>query len=282
MVFTGAHVKDDVVVVTGGGTGIGAAIAARYADEGARVAILGRRSAPLEEVAGATGALPVVADVGRAADARRARDTILETFGRVDTLVCNAGGPGFTTVEDADDDEWADALHANLTTAFVTAREFLGPLGATRGRIVVVSSLSGLFAGPAMAGYTTAKHALIGLTRSLARDYGARGIRVNAVCPGWVRTPMADEEMDDLVSRGGAPTRDSAYAKVTADVPLRRIAEAREIAAAVRFLGSEESSYITGATLVVDGGAHIVDLPTLAFEKALPQGDEVPEVPRWT
>lgn len=119
-----------------------------------------------------------------------------------------------------------------------------------------------------MAGYTTAKHALIGLTKSLARDYGVSGIRVNAVCPGWVRTPMADEEMDELVSELHLASRDAAYRLVTEDLPLRRVAEPSDIAAAVRFLGSNESSYITGATLVVDGGAHIVDLPTLAFEKA--------------
>ena len=119
-----------------------------------------------------------------------------------------------------------------------------------------------------MAGYTTAKHALMGLTKSLARDYGSRGVRVNAICPGWVQTPMADEEMDELVTHAGFADRAAAYDAVTADVPLRRVATPADVAAAARFLGSDESSYITGATLVVDGGAHIVDLPTLAFEKA--------------
>ena len=132
----------------------------------------------------------------------------------------------------------------------------------------MISSLSGLFAGPAMAGYTTAKHAVIGLTKSLARDYGASGIRVNAICPGWVRTPLADEEMDELVEHLELSDRNEAYDLVTTDLPLRRVADPSDIAAAVRFLGSGESAYITGTTLVVDGGAHIVDLPTLAFEKA--------------
>lgn len=192
----------------------------------------------------------------------------LSTFGRIDTLVCNAGGGGFTAVEQTSDRDWADSMHANLTTAFVSARGFLPALKESRGNIVLISSLSGLAAGPSMAGYTTAKHALIGLTKSLARDYGVSGIRVNAVCPGWVRTPMADEEMDELVSELHLASRDAAYRLVTEDLPLRRVAEPSDIAAAVRFLGSNESSYITGATLVVDGGAHIVDLPTLAFEKA--------------
>ncbi|GAB2745555.1 SDR family NAD(P)-dependent oxidoreductase [Sinomonas soli] len=268
MAYTGSHVDGHVVVVTGGGTGIGAAIASRYAAEGARVVILGRRPGPLEAVAEEIGALPLVADAGDAEAVRAALAGVVGRFGRVDTLVCNAGGPGFTSVAETSDAAWSEALHANLTTSFVTAREFLPALVESSGRIVVVSSLSGLMAGPSMAGYTAAKHALIGLTKSLARDYGRHGVRVNAVCPGWVRTPMADEEMDELVEGAGLPSRQDAYDTVTADLPLRRPAAPPEIAAAVRFLGSDESSYITGATLVVDGGAHIVDLPTLAFEKA--------------
>lgn len=265
---TGSTVDGDVVVITGGGTGIGAAIAQRYSGEGAHVAILGRRIGPLEAVAAETGALPIVADAGNSADVRRALDTVLQHHGRVDTLVCNAGGAGFTAVGDTTDREWADALHANLTTSFVMTREFLPSLITSKGRVVIVSSLSGLFAGPSMAGYVTAKHALLGMTKALARDYGAQGVRVNAVCPGWVQTPMADDEMDELVQHESFNSRAAAYDAVTADLPLRRVGTADEIAAAVRFLGSDESSYMTGATLVIDGGAHIVDLPTLAFEKA--------------
>ena len=124
-------------------------------------------------------------------------------------------------------------------------------------------------ASAAVAGYTVGKHALIGLTRSLARDYSRKGVRVNAVCPGWVRTPMADAEMDEFASH--APEiadRAAGYAAVTRDVPLGRPAEPAEIASIVRFLGSSQSSYMTGAVLVADGGAHIVDLPTVAFEHA--------------
>lgn len=268
MPYNGSTVDGQVVVVTGGGTGIGAAIAERFAGEGAGVVIVGRRPGPLHEVAERIGAVPIVADAGRADDVAAALATVLARFGRVDTLVCNAGGPGFTAVADTSDADWAESLHANLTTTLVMTREFLPALIESSGRIVVVSSLSGLFAGPSMAGYTTAKHALIGLTKSLARDYGRHGVRVNTICPGWVRTPMADEEMDELVESAGFASRQAAYDAVTADLPLRRVASPAEIAAVVRFLGSEESSYLTGATIVADGGAHVVDLPTLAFEKA--------------
>ncbi|TAM71836.1 MAG: SDR family oxidoreductase [Microbacteriaceae bacterium] len=268
MTFTGASVENRVVVVSGGGTGIGAAVARRYASEGARVAILGRRGGPLDEVAAETGALPVVADVSNTAQARDAIARITDAFGSIDVLVANAGGHGFATAAETSDAEWDASLRANLTSAFVLARAALPQLIDSKGQIVIVSSLAGLFAGPSAAGYTVGKHALIGLTRSIARDYGKSGVRVNAVCPGWVRTPMADEEMDEFARHAGFSDRDEGYTRVTADVPLGRPAEPAEIASIVRFLGSGESSIMTGTVIVADGGAHIVDLPTLAFEHA--------------
>ncbi|MEJ1090916.1 SDR family oxidoreductase [Microbacterium istanbulense] len=257
-----------VVVVTGGGTGIGAAIARRYADEGAHVVVVGRRPEPLARVQQSAGAHPIVADAADGAAAAAVVAEVLARFGRIDVLVANAGGHGFAPVGETDDAAWEAALRANLTTAFVMAREALAALTEAKGQIVVVSSLAGLFAGPSVAGYTVGKHALIGLTRSLARDYGRAGVRVNAVCPGWVQTPMADEEMDEFAAHAGLASRDAAYAAVTADVPLRRPAQPAEIAAVVRFLGSSESSYITGAVIVADGGSHIVDVPTIAFDRA--------------
>ncbi|MFT4229587.1 MAG: SDR family oxidoreductase, partial [Microbacterium sp.] len=219
-------------------------------------------------VAEAVGATPVVADAADAAAARHVVEAALAQFGRIDVLVNNAGGHGFSTVGDTDDASWAASLQANLTTAFTMSREALPALIESKGQIVVISSLAGLFAGPSVAGYTVGKHALIGLTKTLARDYGKHGVRVNAVCPGWVQTPMADAEMDEFASHARLDGREAAYAAVTADVPLRRPAAPSEIASIVRFLGSAESSYMTGAVLVADGGAHIVDLPTIAFDHA--------------
>lgn len=263
-----------VVVITGGGTGIGAAIAERYASEGAHVVVVGRRQGPIEEVAARIGGTAVVADASDGASSRAAVAQVLERFGRLDVLVANAGGHGFSPVGETSDDDWESSITVNLSTAFVMAREALPALLETGERhggaqIVIVSSLAGLFAGPSVAGYTVGKHALIGLTRSLARDYSRRGVRVNAVCPGWVRTPMADSEMDEFAEH--APEiadREAGYAAVTRDVPLGRPADPAEIASIVRFLGSPQSSYMTGAVLVADGGAHVVDLPTVAFEHA--------------
>lgn len=265
---TPAGVKGRVVVITGGGTGIGAAIAKRYAADGARVVVVGRRLEPLESVAQRTGAWPVVADAADSTAAGDAVRTILDRFGRIDVLVANAGGHGFASVAQTDDAAWESALRANLTTAFTMSRECLPALIESKGQIVIISSIAGLFAGPSVAGYTVGKHALIGLARSLARDYGRDGVRVNVVCPGWVQTPMADEEMDEFAAQTSLASREEAYAAVTADVPLGRAAHPAEIAAIVRFLGSGESSYMTGSVVVADGGAHIVDVPTIAFDHA--------------
>ena len=257
-----------VVAITGGGTGIGAAVARRYAAEGASVVVLGRRREPLEKVAAETGAHVITCDASVRAEAEAALAEIIERFGRLDVAVANAGGHGFSSVVDTGDEEWELALRANLSSAFVFCRAALPALAGTSGQVVVVSSLAGLFAGPNVAGYTVAKHALIGLTRSIARDFGPRGVRANAVCPGWVRTPMADAEMAQFAAAAGfTGGPDEGYRRVTAEVPLRRAAEPAEIAAVVRFLGSPESSYVTGAVLVADGGAHAVDLPTLAFDR---------------
>jgi len=255
-----------VALITGGGTGIGAATAARFGAEGAQVIVTGRRPELLERVAAETGAVAVPGEAADPQDASAAVRTAVDRFGGLDVLVANAGSGGGGAVLETDDAGWAEGIRLNLTTAFVSAREALPALvDRGGGSIVVVSSLAGLFAGPAMAGYVTAKHALIGLTRSMARDYGPRGVRVNAVCPGWVRTPVGDEQMDVLARRKGI-AREEAYALATSRVPLRRPARPEEIASIVLFLASEESSIMTGSVLVADGGAAAVDLPSLEFE----------------
>lgn len=259
-----------VALVTGGGTGIGAATAARLAREGAHVYVLGRRAAPLEAVASATGAIALPADAADPLQVRAALARIAERHGRLDVVIANAGGFGIGALGDTSDDDWRRACRVNLDTAFVVTREALPMLIERRGAIVVVSSIAGLAAGPDAAGYVTVKHALIGLTRSLARDYGRHGVRSNALCPGWVRTEMADDEMRALMAARGIATLDDAYALATRDVPLGRAASAGEIASVIAFLASDDASAMNGAVVVADGGATIVDVPTLAFADSLP------------
>jgi len=254
-----------VAFITGGGTGIGAAVAQQFAAGGGKVVLMGRRAEPLAAVAEPLGGIAVAGDAANAADVRRALAQAREAFGGVDVLVANAGGHGIGDVLGTDDASWALSTRLNLDTAFVCARELMNELIARQGNIVVLSSLAGHFAGPGVIGYVTMKHALIGLTRSLARDYGRHGVRVNAVCPGWVRTAMADEQMQVLIDKYQLKDTDAAYGLVTRDVPLGRAAEPDDVANAVLFLASPLAAMVTGTSLMVDGGASAVDLPTIAF-----------------
>ena len=265
---TDGWLDGQVAVITGGGTGIGAAVAARFVAEGAAVVLAGRRPGPLREVAAALGdrAAAVPADASAAADMAAVAEAATARFGGLDILVANAGAAAPGTAADVTDDAWSQGIRANMTTCLVSARACLPQLVGRRGCIVVVSSVAGLFATPETVGYATAKHGLIGLARSMARDFGPRGVRVNAVCPGWVRTPMADEEMDQLAALRGLPDREAAYALANAQVPLRRPAEPGEVAAVVAFLASGHASAVSGAVLTVDCGGTAVDLPSTAFD----------------
>jgi NAD(P)-dependent dehydrogenase (short-subunit alcohol dehydrogenase family) len=257
-----------VALVTGGGTGIGAAVARRFAAEGAGVVVMGRRPEPIAQVAGAIGGVALVGNAADTGDARKAVATAVERLGGLDVLVANAAGEGGGALLDADEGTWRAGLQANLETCVVIVREALPALiERGGGSIVVVASIAGLVAGPEMAAYTTAKAALLGLTRSLAVDYGPGGVRVNALCPGWVRTPMAEDEIDDLGARRGI-SREEAFGLATSQIPLRRPAEPEEIAAACLFLASSEASFVTGSVLVADGGSTAVDVSTLAFARA--------------
>ena len=251
--------------ITGGGTGIGAAVARRMAADGAKVVLMGRRREPLEAVTRDIGGLVVQGD---AADPKAVRTALAEVhnkIGPVDILVANAGGHGVGPTISMSDETWALATRTNLDTAFVCARECLPDLIERRGNIVVVASIAGLFAGPDAAGYVTMKHACIGFGKSLARDYGRKGVRTNIICPGWVSTDMADEQMEVIVEKHGLGSIDEAYRLVTKDVPLGRPATPEEVSNVICFVASGEAAMMNGSILTVDGGATVVDLPTLAF-----------------
>jgi meso-butanediol dehydrogenase / (S,S)-butanediol dehydrogenase / diacetyl reductase len=252
------------VLITGGGTGIGAAVARRMAADGWSVCVAGRRPGPLAEVADVTGAVAVPGDVSVPADARRMVDECVAQFGRLDALVISSGAGATGNVREQTLERFNRVLQTNLTGAFLLCQEALGPLCDARGAIVTVASLAGLRADPESAAYCASKAGLIMLTQCIALDYGPAGVRANVVCPGWIRTEMADSAMDEL-AQDRAISRDDAYALAAADVPARRAGRVQEAAEAVAWLASPAASYVNGAVLTVDGGAAIVDAGTLAF-----------------
>jgi NAD(P)-dependent dehydrogenase (short-subunit alcohol dehydrogenase family) len=254
-----------VALVTGGGSGIGAATAAALRSSGWQVAICGRRQPQLDAVAESTGALTIAADVSVPEDARRVVRETVEHFGRLDGLVLNAGIVRPGPVSELCDQHWDAMVATNLSGPFRTAREALPHLMSSRGGLVGVASMSAIRATAGIAGYNATKAGLVMLIQSIAVDHGPLGVRANALCPGWTRTEMADGEMADLAAERGIDT-ETAYEQSTALVPLRRPAEADEVAAVVRWLLSDDASYLNGVVLPVDGGQAPVDPGTIAFD----------------
>jgi NAD(P)-dependent dehydrogenase (short-subunit alcohol dehydrogenase family) len=254
-------------LVTGAGTGIGRAVAERFAADGYALGLAGRRREPLEEVASRLPEDRVVVipgDVGTPDGARTAVDLVVQAFGGLDVLVCNHGVGESAPVGDDTPEGWEQTMRINLTGPFLLAREALPHLVARQGSIVNVASTNAWQAGPGWASYCTSKAGLVMLTRCIANDYGPQGVRANTVCPGWVRTPMGDEDMSAVAEAWGTDL-EHAYALCTRDSPLRRAAEPSEIAAVVRFLAGADASYVNGVEIPVDGGSMAVDASSTAF-----------------
>ena len=183
-------------------------------------------------------------------------------LGRLDSVVANAGVMAVGSVVETDPADWDAVLRTNLTSVYLLARAALPQLVAARGTLVGVSSIAALRSSMSAAAYSVSKAGLISLVQSIARDFGPSGVRANVVCPGWVRTEMADAEMAGFGAPFGLDV-DAAYAAATGLVPQRRAADPAEVAQAILWLAGPEAGYVNGASLVVDGGTVLVDAGTV-------------------
>ncbi len=243
------RLKDRTAIVTGGSRGIGEAIANRLADEGARVAVCASRSLDRAEavargIEGRGGsALALQADVSNPAHVKALFKSVLDRWGALDILVNNAGIARDGLLMRLKPDDWDAVLDVNLKGAFLCMQAAVRPMMRARsGRIINISSVTGLMGNPGQAGYTAAKSGLIGLTKTAAKELAGRGITANVVAPGYIPTEMTEKLPDSLKE------------KILEQVPLGTPGKPEDIAAAVAFLASGDAAYVTGQVLVVDGG----------------------------
>ena len=239
-----ASLDGKVALVTGGSRGIGAAISRELGRAGARVAVnyrSGREAA--EAIAGEVGGIAVGANVGDPSEAQALVEQVEAELGDVDALVNNAGVTRDTLIARMSDEDWDEVIDTNLRGAFNTSRAVSRKMLRRRsGAIVNLTSVVGLRGNPGQANYAASKAGIIGLTKALARELGTRGVRVNAVAPGYIDTELTNVLSEEI--RGA----------ILGNTPLGRLGEPEDVAAAVRFLLSDAAAFVTGEVLLVDGG----------------------------
>lgn len=246
--------KEKTVIVTGAGSGIGRATAIRFANEGANVVLVGRTAETLQETAEAfpqdrtwihtDNFLTVICDISVEAQVQEMMKRVIDKFERIDVLVNNAGKAIQGKITELSSEDWESAIDVNLNGTFYVCQAAMPHLIATKGNIINVSSLSGIGGDWNMAAYNAAKAGISNLTRTLALDHGADGVRVNAVNPSVTKTDMTSTIQDDS----------SKTDKFLDRCPLGRLAAPEEVAAVITFLASDDASMITGVNLPVDGG----------------------------
>jgi len=251
--------RDRVALVTGGSRGIGKAIAQALAQEGAKVALCARNAETVRKAAdeispGDGRALGFQVDVTDKAEVRNFVQAVVARWGQIHILVNNAGANARIPIESDDDARWRAVLDSTVLGAFYVTREVLRHMpDHAGGRVINLSSILGRFGVPGYTAYCTAKHGIIGFTRALALEVAGRGITVNAICPGWVETDMADRGMAETAFTMGL-TKDEFRRQALDAVPIKRILDPKEIAALVVYLASDAASGMIGQAINLDGG----------------------------
>jgi len=245
--------QNKVALVTGGAMGIGGAVAKLLSQRGAKILIVDRAEneglKTVSEIKAVGGDAEFFkADVSNIQNCSDAVSKVIDTYGRLDVVSNNAGIQRYGTVESTPENEWDDVMNINLKSVFYICKFSIPHLRKSKGNIVNMTSVQAFATQRGVAAYTTSKHALIGLTRSMAIDFARDGIRVNCVAPGTVDTPMLK------FAASLDPDPGSVYETCRNMHPLGRIAEAEEVAEVVAFLASEKASFVTGACYQVDGG----------------------------
>jgi len=241
------RLEGKTVIITGGGSGIGLACTRLFCDEGAQVAIIGRRQNRLESAAKEVGGqvLTVTGDLTNNSDLDRLVTETLNAFGKIDIVVNNGGVFTGSPVHETKDEDWDSIMDVNMRSVFqLTKRVLPHMIERKSGNFIHISSILGLVAVPGVAAYNVSKGALLQFNRSLAVEYGPVGIRSNAVCPGLVKTEMTKGLMND----------EELMKEWSKDYPIGRFGAPQDIANACLYLASDESSFVTGVALPVDGG----------------------------
>jgi meso-butanediol dehydrogenase / (S,S)-butanediol dehydrogenase / diacetyl reductase len=264
------NLEGKVALITGGGTGIGAAVARRFVTDGAKVCIAGRRGEMLEKVAASLpngSTVTCAGDVSRYEDVERMVNTALTFGGKLNVLVNNAAMDQIppANVVDLNPALWQSVLSVNLTGPFFTMKAAIPHMIKDGGgSIINVASVAGIRSIPNMPAYVSSKGGMIALSQQVALDFGPSRIRCNVICPGSVRTEMFEGAMGPFAKKHGTDL-EGIFSLFTKDVPLRRVASTDEIGGICSYLASDDAAFMTGVVLPIDGGTSIVDISGAAI-----------------